>query len=347
MEHLHTSDIYGVEGDYQKFLPHLNVNLNTTSFPASPTSAEKSAKEGAMGLPYMDVHFGKKGSHVGGTFESLMSPPITPGDRLHGNFSSAGSSQVSSLLNSPMPTFSNDLAGRSSLQFNLSPPLTMSGSPDLPYGDLYHQTATQDYETYSEQQQPIYNFMGIDPNMQEQTYDEGGYEAPLSAEAYSYNAFGRKEMKGAVSDASLVSWNQNVMGSSPPYGLPNDWQQSMVAPAPKPKVQRAPRSDRPSNGIFECSFPGCEKTFSKHTNLKSHLRIHKSDRNYNCEDCSATFRRSHDLKRHQRSLHSDVKPYACGRCAKRFSRMVRLNQSSHCPSVDQASSLTHSLVSRL
>jgi DNA-directed RNA polymerase subunit RPC12/RpoP len=100
-----------------------------------------------------------------------------------------------------------------------------------------------------------------------------------------------KQMKTAGSDASINSWSSQ---SSQPQGQ------------------------------FQCTFPGCNKVFSKQTNLKSHSRIHHTERNYACQDCGACFRRSHDLKRHQRSLHSDVKPFGCARCGKRFSRMVIL-----------------------
>ncbi|KAI8904698.1 hypothetical protein EDD86DRAFT_179116, partial [Gorgonomyces haynaldii] len=70
----------------------------------------------------------------------------------------------------------------------------------------------------------------------------------------------------------------------------------------------------------QCLFPGCEKVFQKQTNLKSHLKIHNSERNYPCPDCGTSFRRSHDLKRHQRSIHSEIKPFSCPQCHKGFSR---------------------------
>lgn len=73
---------------------------------------------------------------------------------------------------------------------------------------------------------------------------------------------------------------------------------------------------------FKCLYLSCGKIFDKQTNLKSHLRTHQEVRNYHCNECAATFRRSHDLKRHQRSIHSEAKPYICLQCGKGFSRQV-------------------------
>ena len=56
------------------------------------------------------------------------------------------------------------------------------------------------------------------------------------------------------------------------------------------------------------------------TNKRQH--DHKS---FQCTTCSATFKRSHDLRRHHRSVHSDVKPYNC-RCGKRFARQDALKR---------------------
>jgi Zinc finger, C2H2 type len=73
---------------------------------------------------------------------------------------------------------------------------------------------------------------------------------------------------------------------------------------------------------YMCIFPGCDKVFEKQNNLKSHLKTHADARNFQCNECTATFRRSHDLKRHQRSIHSEVKPFTCIQCGKGFSRQV-------------------------
>jgi uncharacterized Zn-finger protein len=43
------------------------------------------------------------------------------------------------------------------------------------------------------------------------------------------------------------------------------------------------------------------------------------DRPFKCDQCSQSFHRNHDLKRHKR-VHLVVKPFPCNYCAKSFSR---------------------------
>lgn len=73
------------------------------------------------------------------------------------------------------------------------------------------------------------------------------------------------------------------------------------------------------NAVYTCSFPTCEKTFSRYYNLQSHFRSHTSDRPYSCQQCDTSFSRSHDLKRHEKT-HTGNKPFQCERCRKMFSR---------------------------
>ncbi|ODH47153.1 hypothetical protein GX48_06748 [Paracoccidioides brasiliensis] len=49
------------------------------------------------------------------------------------------------------------------------------------------------------------------------------------------------------------------------------------------------------------------------------------DRPYRCDQCSQSFRRNHDLKRHKR-IHLAVKPFPCDHCAKSFSRKDALKR---------------------
>jgi uncharacterized Zn-finger protein len=214
--------------------------------------------------------------------EFLLSPPITPAQNTRKYPLSLDNNQTNS--------------------FSLSPPLTIHGSPDLQYGDVYQET----YQEYSHEQ-PMYQFMhGMDPQHLEQSFEEF---VPV------YHQLRVQELQHSQSDASLNSWASD-------NGNPTTINPSFEHQALQTSHLQSEWLSTNLEGAFKCTFPGCPKVFAKQTNLKSHSRIHHTERNFACDDCGSSFRRSHDLKRHQRSLHSDVKPFPCSTCGKRFSRMV-------------------------
>lgn len=87
------------------------------------------------------------------------------------------------------------------------------------------------------------------------------------------------------------------------------------------------RRKQPAN--FACPVPGCGSTFTRHFNLKGHLRSHAEERPYQCKwpGCGKGFARQHDCKRHEQ-LHLNIRPYPCEGCKKNFARMDALNR--HC-----------------
>ena len=70
-----------------------------------------------------------------------------------------------------------------------------------------------------------------------------------------------------------------------------------------------------------CNFPGCNKVFTKSSNLKRHKRSHMGEKPYECtwEGCSRKFAQSVHLTRHYR-VHTGSKPFKCHLCKKRFSQ---------------------------
>ncbi|GJE89938.1 C2H2-type zinc finger protein [Phanerochaete sordida] len=85
------------------------------------------------------------------------------------------------------------------------------------------------------------------------------------------------------------------------------------------------RRKQPAN--FVCPVPGCGSTFTRHFNLKGHLRLHGEEKPYQCKwpGCGKNFARQHDCKRHEQ-LHLNARPYPCDACGKNFARMEALDR---------------------
>lgn len=75
---------------------------------------------------------------------------------------------------------------------------------------------------------------------------------------------------------------------------------------------------------WACTFPGCNRTFGRKENIKSHIQNHLGDRQFICSVCGNDFVRQHDLKRHMK-IHSGVKPYTCP-CGRTFCRQDALTR---------------------
>jgi len=69
-----------------------------------------------------------------------------------------------------------------------------------------------------------------------------------------------------------------------------------------------------------CTYPDCNKVFSKSIHLEKHFAEHGEDfRPFQCPNCTKNFRRRYDLMRHSR-IHNYIIPYRCSRCLRGFTR---------------------------
>ncbi|KAJ3103364.1 Metallothionein expression activator [Phlyctochytrium planicorne] len=103
--------------------------------------------------------------------------------------------------------------------------------------------------------------------------------------------------------------------------LPKDLPVSLSPPAPATPVRRRRKSLE-----LPCPFEGCNRTFPRRYNLRSHLLCHSTEKPNVCGTCGASFARKHDLSRHMRTLHNKRREFACCVCDQRFvnaSQMVR------------------------
>ena len=73
---------------------------------------------------------------------------------------------------------------------------------------------------------------------------------------------------------------------------------------------------------YKCGYPNCDLTFSKISNLKTHIFIHIGISRYKCSypECSFNpyFRTSSSLRQHEESYHKSERSYRCTLCDKRF-----------------------------
>ncbi|KAF4621040.1 hypothetical protein D9613_000365 [Agrocybe pediades] len=72
---------------------------------------------------------------------------------------------------------------------------------------------------------------------------------------------------------------------------------------------------------YQCTFEGCDRSYSKPSRLEEHQRSHTGQRPFSCETCGKSYLRETHLTAHTRShLPESARPFVCERdgCGKRF-----------------------------
>jgi len=154
----------------------------------------------------------------------------------------------------------------------------------------------------------------------------------ISSQGSPYSQDGRMELPEGTDVAELYD----------AHGRPKVAKMKVTSVA----TEVASSSRRTNEGVFRCPIPGCGSTFTRHFNLKGHLRSHNDERPYKClyDGCPKSkvgFARQHDCKRHM-LLHEGLRPFECEGCGKKFARLDALTRH-HKSEQGQECAISHPL----
>jgi uncharacterized Zn-finger protein len=90
------------------------------------------------------------------------------------------------------------------------------------------------------------------------------------------------------------------------------------------KEENQNENDKTKN-YYNCTFPNCNKIFSKELNFKEHIRTHTGEKPFKClfPNCNKSFTQQGNLKKHEK-IHLGNKNYICNICEKKFSANYNL-----------------------
>ena len=173
--------------------------------------------------------------------------------------------------------------------------------------------------------------VGTPEQAERQTVDEPGdpFEALATYQPLTFDVKREKldttETEIVLLPHGVVTTSQSVAMSeksaNSPKNTGQDTSESLSDRVKRETEKYVVRLEDAENN-YKCGYPNCGLTFSKVSNLKTHIFIHTGISRYKCSypECSFNpyFRTSTSLRRHEESNHKSKRSYCCTLCDKRF-----------------------------